>query len=95
MASFTVRVELHDNPTWGDYDTLHEAMEAEGFSRTIKNSDTGVEYRLPHAEYNFVGSYTRSQVLEKAKRAAAKTGNEFSILVTESNGRAWWNLKLA
>lgn len=38
MASFTVRVELHDADE-DDYATLHDAMEARGFARTIKGPD--------------------------------------------------------
>lgn len=91
MASFTTRVELHDAVYTSDYDTLHAAMAAEGFIRTI-TSDEGTTYNLPTAEYNKVGTYTRDQVLESAKRAAAKTGRKYSILVTESNGRKWYNL---
>ncbi len=34
MAAFTTRVELH-SAGYEDYETLHAAMEAEGFSRTI------------------------------------------------------------
>lgn len=52
MASFTVRVELH-NATEGDYEELHAAMENEGFIRPIQGSD-GKVYRLPTAEYNRV-----------------------------------------
>ena len=92
MASFTVRVELHDDPTSEDYDTLHEAMENEGFSRIIKDSK-GTEYHLPDAEYIISGSFTKQNVLQKAKNAASQTGKDYSVLVTESNGRTWYNLK--
>jgi hypothetical protein len=90
MASFTTRVELHD-ATYADYDVLHKAMEAEGFSRLIK-SDGGTWYHLPTAEYNRTGELTRAQVLESAKRAAAKTRKLFAVFVTESNGRSWEGL---
>ncbi len=92
MASFTTRVELHGNATWSDYDMLHQAMEAEGFSRTI-TADSGTEYHLPTAEYDIVGDFDKSGVLSKARRAAAKTGKSNSVLVTESNGRLWINLE--
>jgi hypothetical protein len=92
MAAFTVRVELHDNPTWNDYEKLHKAMEGEGFSRTIKDGQ-GMVYHLPTAEYNFIGALSRDQIYEKAKHAAAKAGKKYSLLVTESNGRTWQNLE--
>ena len=47
---------------------------------------------MPTAEYNKDGSYTREQVLDSAKKAAAQTKKEFCVLVTESNGRTWYNL---
>lgn len=43
----------------------------------------GVTYNLPTAEYNKRGIYTKDQVLESAKKAAVKTGKQFSVLVTE------------
>jgi hypothetical protein len=93
MASFTTRVELH-NATYSDYETLHSAMESEGFSRTI-TSDVGFTYQLPTAEYDRLVTLTRSQVLESAKRAASTTGKKYLILVTESSGRTWTGLKIA
>ena len=93
MSSFTVRVELRDHPAGDDYDTLHKAMEAEGFSRTIDNGN-GVIYRLPTAEYNFIGDLSNSEVIDKAKRAADQTGKAYCVLVTESKGRRWVNLEL-
>ena len=93
MAQFTVRVELHD-ADGDDYDTLHAAMKNEGFSRFIK-SDGGSKYHLPTAEYTREGELTRKQVLDSAKSAAAETGKEAGILVTESNGRSWSGLDKA
>jgi hypothetical protein len=90
MASFTVRVELTD-ADWEEYDVLHEQMENRGFSRTITN-DSGTEYQLPDAEYNFEGNKTRSEVLALAKAASAETGKRHKILVTESKGRTWFQL---
>ena len=91
MAAFMTRVELHGNVTWQDYDTLHQAMEAEGFSRTIR-ADNGDVYHLPTAEYYISDGLTRAQVLAKAQRAASRTGKNYSVLVTESNGVTWIGL---
>jgi len=93
MAQFTVRVELHHADD-DDYETLHSAMEDEGFSRFITSND-GTTYHLPTAEYNREGSLTRQQVLDSAKTAAAKTKKEYGILVTESEGRKWIGLAKA
>lgn len=86
MASFTTRVELH-KATESDYEILHAAMAKEGFTRTIKIDDK--EYKLPTAEYNFVGTFTTSQIFDKAVSAANSTKKDNWILVTESNGRTF------
>ncbi|MBJ6724166.1 hypothetical protein [Geomesophilobacter sediminis] len=90
MASFTIRVVLHD-ADWEEYAELHQYMEEKGFSRTI-TSKSGVTYALPDAEYNFAGDEKLEDVLILAKAAAAKTKRRHSILVTESKGRTWSNL---
>jgi hypothetical protein len=64
MATFMTRVELHSADE-DDYETLHAAMEKEGFNRTI-TSDDGVTYHLPTAEYYRSTHLTRTQVLERA-----------------------------
>lgn len=93
MAAFTVRVELHD-ADGEDYSALHEAMEDEGFSRTI-TSDSGNTYKLPEAEYVISGDLTRADVLARAKDAANLTKKKYGILVTESSGRTMVGLKKA
>ena len=80
MARFMTRVELHGYPSGEDYDTLHAAMAVEGFLRIILGDD-GVWYELPHAEYWLDGFFTRDEVLAKARRAAATTGNSSSRVV--------------
>lgn len=90
MTSYTTRVELHDADS-SDYTKLHAAMKKQGFTQTI-TSDQGQVYRLPTAEYNYIGDRTRSQVLEAAKQAAGTVVKSFGVLVTESAGRTWHNL---
>jgi hypothetical protein len=92
MARFTTRVQLNGNATWEHYEKLHSAMKANGFSQTITDT-AGAEYSLPHAEYNRDAELTRDDVLKSAKQAAGLIWNDFSILVTESAGRTWENLK--
>ena len=91
MTRFTTRVELH-NADSDDYEKLHDAMKANGFSRFVTDSE-GNQYHLPTAEYNFVGTAALDEVLSKAKAAAKQTGLDNEIIVTESNGRRWSNLK--
>lgn len=91
MGRFTTRVTLH-NADSEDYENLHEAMENNGFSRTIIGND-GVEYQLPDAEYNKEGDYTIEQVRESAKNAAVTTGKRYSILVSGLDSRAWFGLE--
>lgn len=94
MAKFTTRVVLHDSATWETYEELHAKMKSEGFSRTITSGD-GTVYHLPDAEYNREGPLTRDDVLASAKRAAGTTGHQYSILITESDGRTWVGLREA
>ena len=92
MTQYITRVELHD-AVWSDYTKLHETMRREGFSQAIAAQD-GAVYELPPAEYNYIGSETRSQVHDKAQRAARTVKPSASILVTEANGVTWSGLKL-
>jgi hypothetical protein len=88
MPSFTTRIELHGTTT-NDYKRLHVAMEKRGFSRTI-TSKKGTTYHLPTAEYDRSDpDLTRKKVLGEAKIAASAVTETFSVLVTESNKRAW------
>lgn len=94
MTNFTVRVELH-GATNDQYDDLHEAMEAQGFVRWVKDGD-GNKSQLPTAEYNMQGSsLTRSQAQKRAENAASsvKANPQPYVLTTESNGRTWSGLK--
>jgi hypothetical protein len=91
MAQYTVRVELH-RANSDDYDLLHEYMGEEGFRRYITNSNDGIKYQLPTAEYSISSDSDRSAVLKKAKQAASRTAKKYMVLVTESDGRTWYNL---
>lgn len=93
MAQFSIRVELHE-AQWADYDTLHAAMEWQGFSRII-TADDGRAYQLPWAEYNGTASLTTVPVLGVAQTAANSTGKNNSVLVTETKSRAWSGLPVA
>jgi len=91
MSQFTVRIELHE-AKWADYETLHAAMERQGFSRLITGDD-GRTYQLPWAEYDGTANLTSVQILGAARTAADSTGKKHSVLVTESKSRAWSGLQ--
>lgn len=91
MSTFVIRVELH-SATWQDYDTLHQEMGKEGFSRTIR-SDDGVVYQLPTAEYAATSSGTTAQVLEAAKQAATRTGKSFGVIASQTMNSSWIGLQ--
>ena len=46
MARFTTRVELHNAKLETDYETLHKAMEKEGFTRIIPTENGGVKWQV-------------------------------------------------
>jgi hypothetical protein len=91
MANFTVRVELHQ-ATLADYETLHAAMEQQGFSRFI-TADNGQTYHMPWAEYNGSGNLSSAQVRDIARTAANNTGKANAVLVSEAQTRAWIGLQ--
>ena len=91
MARFTVRVELHRG-TWEDYVLLHQLMASRGMHDVIADTD-GTKYKLPPAEYNYVGDATRDQVLESARSAAVNVATSYAVLVTEAVGRSWHGLQ--
>jgi hypothetical protein len=93
MASFTVRVELHQ-ASYQDYENLHAAMARAGFSRFITSDDQKV-YQLPTAEYDRECNVTIAQVLEQARAAANSTGKTNAVLVTEAGRRMWNGLAIA
>lgn len=57
----------------------------------VINSGDGKRGKLPDGEYTGM-AVDRSTALSKAKAAATRVGKKFAVLVTESNGRSWYNL---
>lgn len=90
MSMFMTRVELH-SASDSDYEKLHAAMQQQGFSRTIKGGDS-ILYHLPTAGYYCSVYVTIEEVRTSAKQAASTTGKNYGVLVTESNGFAWFGL---
>ncbi len=100
MAAYTVRIELHGSGG-SDYTELHAAMDVIGFTRTIRGKDKAV-YELPTAEYNYIDDESDIEdVLRYSKMAAdfvknVKSGifTSYSVLITESVCRKWYNLTI-
>lgn len=90
MASFTIRVELHD-ATWDNYVALAKDLASKGITDVIK-ADNGTRYRMPPAEYNYEGNTTIADVYAAANASAATTGRRHAVLVTESVRRQWGGL---
>ncbi|HEY1210093.1 MAG TPA: type V toxin-antitoxin system endoribonuclease antitoxin GhoS [Terracidiphilus sp.] len=93
MNQFTVRIELHE-AQWADYNTLHAAMERQGFSRLITGDD-GRAYQLPWAEYYGTANLSSIEIRDIAHNVANTTGKTNSVLVTEGTSLAWWGLTIA
>jgi hypothetical protein len=93
MASFIVRVELH-NARYEDYLALHAAMAVRGFSRTILGSN-GENYHLPTAEYDITTTATAEQVRQAADSAATTTGKAHGVLVAQYSSCLWSGLPKA
>ena len=92
MASFIARVELH-SATYADYETLHVAMQAQGFGRTIVGGN-GNTYYLPTGTYDAdTTSATLQQAYDAAVVAAGRTGKAYELIVAERSGAKWIGLK--
>jgi hypothetical protein len=91
MSSFTIRVELHD-ANWQHYVDMARDLATKGITDVIV-ADSGTSYKLPPAEYNYVGNGSADDVLEAAKASAAKTGRRYAVFVTEATRRTWIGLE--
>ncbi|WP_426168568.1 hypothetical protein [Pseudoduganella sp. R-34] len=90
MAMFTIRVELHD-ATWTDYNNLATQLGRQGITDIIQ-ADNGNRYKLPPAEYNYVGNATLDQVYNAVNKVASTLGKRFAVLANEVTSRTWTGL---
>lgn len=75
---------------------LHKQMEAKGFSRTIKITDSNTIRILPNAEYSYESeTKSKEEVGELAESVAEKIQKNPKIMVTKSAGRYYINLDQA
>lgn len=91
MARYIVRVELRGADS-EDYESLHEKMEAKGYSREIQDYD-GTVFRLPNAEYTTQKNSTVDNIREDVKSIAGSVRQNFYLLITEVADIAWWLTK--
>ena len=91
MSKFMVRVVLHDARTWDQYDGLNDAMESQGFSRTLSGKKAA--YHLPPSEYWFKGDESMADVRVLAATAAETTGQSFGLIVVKADGWSVMRLK--
>jgi hypothetical protein len=82
------RVVLH-KPHDNFYEELYTEMEKEGFSKTITDKESQVEYKLPPAEYYMKADLTNLEVFNKAKRAIKIITNNFALVVTGRTEVKW------
>lgn len=104
MARFIIRITLH-NCKNGEYDYLHNIMANFGYERTIKDSETSVEYDLPSGEYHITSNQTMDKIRDDVKTICAFTLAKTKPLVTHGkvrshanivtgpNGHAWYGLE--
>jgi hypothetical protein len=91
MANYISRVELH-SASYEDYETLHGAMQRQGYSRTIVGDD-GATYNLPTGTYDVSGTTASlAQALNAAEAAAKETKKKYSIIVAERTAARWTGL---
>ncbi len=91
MADFTVRVVLHDNATWQDYQNLAANLAVIGVVDVIQGDD-GLRYKMPPAEYTCSGLEDGAAVRQAVQGVANRVGKHTSIFVTKSDGRFWSGL---
>ena len=65
MASFTIRVELHD-ANWQHYVDMAKDLATKGITDVIA-ADNGTSYKMSPAEYSYVGNASADSVLEAVK----------------------------
>jgi hypothetical protein len=87
MSHFIVRVELHD-ASRQHYDLLAKDLARKGITDVI-TSNAGGHYKLPPAEYCYVGNSSIDDVLNAAEASATQTGKRHAVLVSEAKLIKW------
>jgi hypothetical protein len=93
--SYIVRVVLHERKNEAaipekDYESLHKAMESNGFYKIVQDKITRKWFYLPPAKYI---KHTTDTILLLAKNTVNTVRKENSILCTEYKDIKWLDLK--
>jgi hypothetical protein len=86
MAAYTIRVEFQGNPSYQQYESLHQSMAALGFLRTVQGvrSGTPVNVNLPTGLYYGYSNQTAIQVADGVHAAASRIHPVAAIFVAET-----------
>lgn len=93
MTMFSIRVELHGASS-SDYEALATSLASINVVDTIVG-DNGIRYKLPPAEYNYVGQATMEQVHEAIRAATSTVGRPYAVVTNEVRQRIWVGLDRA
>jgi hypothetical protein len=91
MPNYAIRVELRDDPSWEQYDTLHQIMAKGGFPQTIGGLDSEGKRRtfnLPHAVYYGASTANCAAVRDWVKKVV-KTEVQDDIVVFVVEAATW------
>ncbi|HUY80282.1 MAG TPA: hypothetical protein VMU92_00975 [Acidobacteriaceae bacterium] len=91
MAAYTIRVELKGDPSYEEYEKLHELMAAQGFKRTIRGvtpSGNDATFDLPHATYYGQSSTTTGDLLDSL-RTKIKADIQQDIVIFVAKTETW------
>lgn len=86
MAAYTIRVELKGDPSFQEYEKLHQLMGGLGFGRTVRGS--AGESQLPHATYYGYSNSGVEQVRDLV-RDSVKSRIQSNILVLVVKTETW------
>jgi hypothetical protein len=92
MALYIIRVELHD-AQWQHYVEMAKDLATKGITDVIAGSD-GNSYKMPPAEYNYVGSENIDAVFDAVRASANKTGKSNAVFVTEATRTKWVGMEV-
>ena len=85
MAAYTIRVQLKGDPTYEQYEKLHDLMQKLGYGRTVTGKTTR---DLPHATYYGQSSDDIGTVRDKVQ-AKVKAQVQDKILVFVAQTETW------
>lgn len=85
MSAYTVRVQLKGDPSYEQYEKLHELMSKLGYGRTVTGKTTR---DLPHATY-YGHSSDDVQAVRDLIQAKVKSQIQNQILVFVAKTETW------